>query len=451
MNRHILSLLRAVCCLLACGVALFGLAVQSQQVGKAADKIHTISDSNAEPAYIPHPKGSLTYTHDIAPIMAAHCVSCHRQGEVGPFALAGYADLKKRAAQLVAVTERRLMPPWKANSHGEFQNENSLTPSEIGMIQQWAEEGAKEGDRADLSPAPHFTAGWTLGEPDAVLQYAKPYTLSAEGTDEYHTFILPTHFDSDRYVTAVEVRPGNRAVVHHSLIYIDTLGIARRQAAKGEMDYPHSARLGLPKDGILDIWAPGNYPHPLPEGVGLKLPKGADIVMEVHYHRSGKQETDQTRIGLYFCKGPVTQQLHLFSLAALRLQIPPGDAHYQTDAEITVPANATLLDIMPHMHLLGKSMRVNMTLPDGDVKTLVDVPDWDFNWQTTYWYREPVRVPRGAKIKLVATYDNSRDNPRNPNNPPKQVGWGEQTTDEMCLAFLGYTTDNEHITPITNQ
>jgi hypothetical protein len=336
------------------------------------------------------------------------------------------------------------MPPWKADSHGEFLDENRLTEQEIGSIKQWAEDGSPRGPGAESAPLPAAPDRWKLGAPDSILMPPKTYTLGAEGRDEYHTFVLPTSYAEDRWVSAVEVHPGNRAVVHHTVIYADTTGRVRKMVSQsGGMDMPKPAGLGLPKDGILDIWAPGNDSRRLPDGIGLLLPKGADIVMEVHYHRSGKSEVDQTKLGIYFCKGPVKQQMHLHALTQFGLLIPPGEAHYKTGMKLTVPADATVLNVFPHMHLIGKSMKVTLTSPTGQISTLVDVPAWDFNWQNTYWYKSPVHIPRGAVVKVDAEFDNSKDNPNNPNNPPKLMTWGEQTTNEMCIAFLGYTTDGE--------
>lgn len=388
-------------------------------------------------------QGEPTFTRDIAPILYQHCASCHRSGQVAPFSLLTFGDAQKRAPLLAAVTQSRQMPPWKAESHGEFVDENRLTDNEIAIIKQWSDEGAKEGKPADLPALPKFTTGWRLGEPDLVIQPPQPYTISAEGRDEYHNFILPTNFAEDRYLAAMEVRPGNRTVVHHVVVSLDTTGTARKRAA-GKMDFIGDAGLGFTALNTLSIWAPGNFPRKLAPGTGLLLPKGADIVLQVHYHRTGKAEVDQTKIGLYFCKEPVDQRMQDYLMPAA-LHIPAGEAHYETQSEFTVPSDETLRTIMPHMHLLGSAMTVTVTFPDGKERTLINVPHWDFDWQATYTYKEPVKIPKGSKIKLVAHYDNSKDNPRNPFNPPHLVGWGEQTTDEMCIAFLGFTSDAEHL------
>ena len=388
-------------------------------------------------------KSGLTYNKDIAPLIIAHCASCHRPGEVAPFSLLSYSDVRKRASQIVQVTSRQFMPPWKADSHGEFEGENRLTSDQTGLIKQWVDEASPEGDASDLPEPRTFTPGWRLGPPDAELAPERSFSLGASGGDEFHTFLLPTDFPEDRYLSAVEVRPGNRAVVHHTIVCVDRSGRFRKLAEEsGRMDF--SRGFGIP-EGVLDVWTPGKIQERLPRGIGMFLPKGADVVIEVHYHRTGKPEQDRTKIGLYFCKEPVKQLLHISGLNASRLSIAPGDANYRTDGQMPVLVNATLLSIFPHMHQIGKTMRVTLTLPDGTQKPLVNVPAWDFSWQNTYRYKEPIKLPRGSTIKMTATYDNSAANPRNPNTPPKHIDWGEQTTDEMGLVLFAFTVDNEDL------
>lgn len=407
--------------------------------------------ANAEPktASSPNrPKGALTFAKDVAPIIYNNCTSCHRAGEVAPFSLSSYDDVKKHATQIATVVHSRYMPPWHADSHGEFKNERRLTDDQIAVLKQWAEEGAKEGS-GEMPAPPKFAIGWTLGEPDVVLEPSKSYTLKAEGTDVYRCFVLPTAYAEDRYVAAMEVRPGNSKVVHHVIAYLSPEGKARQLEADnkdGQPGYTAFGGIGTTPTGTLGGWAPGNLPRLLPDGIGTLLPKGSDIVMQVHYHPSGKPEMDKTKIAIYFCKKPVDKQLRIFPILAA-LNIPPGEANYRVKSyDFPVPFDATVIEVMPHMHLLGKEMIITATLPDGAKKTMVSVPNYDFNWQTTYSYKEPVKIPKGSTISLTARYDNSTDNPRNPSNPPHKVSWGEQTTDEMCIGFLFFTMDDEHIT-----
>ena len=392
---------------------------------------------------------AVTYAKDIAPILDQKCATCHHAGEVAPFALTSYADVKRRAQFIAAVTQSRYMPPWKADSHGEFVDERRLTDAQIAAIQTWSAEGAPQGNPHSAPPVPHFSADWLLGPPDAEFQPSGSYTMSADGNDVYRCFVIPTHFGEARWISAMQVRPGNAKIVHHVIVYLDTHGKAQQLATQthdGNPGYTSFGGVGFDASGALGGWAPGNDPHPLPAGVGILLPKDADLVVQVHYHKDGKPETDLTKIGLYFSKARVDKPLRIFPLMA-PLWIPPGDAHYVTHADMTVPADATLLEVMPHMHLLGHTMTVTAARPDGTTQSLIDVPNWDFNWQSTYVYRQPVKLPKGTKISLAATYDNSASNPRNPTNPPKRVTWGEQTTDEMCIAFLFYTVDAEHLPP----
>lgn len=391
---------------------------------------------------------SVTFARDVAPILNKHCVACHRPGEVGPFPLQTYEQAAARAEQIKTYTARRLMPPWKADSNGEFVNERRLTDKEILTLAAWAKAGAPKGDPKSLPVPPRFPKGWSLGTPDAVFEMKEAYTLAADGPDVYRCFVLPTDYAEDRWITAMEVRPGNRAVVHHVIAYLDTGNQAERlDAADPGPGYSSSGGgPGFLPSGALGGWAPGNEPRPLPPGVGIRLPKGAKIVLEVHYSKSGKPETDRTKIGLHFCDTPVERQLQNIPILNFWFRIPPGDANHVVRAHYIAPTDLTVLQVTPHMHLLGREMTLTATLPDGTKRPLIRVPDWDFNWQTTYVYKEPVKLPKGTRIDLVARYDNSEKNMRNPHKPPRAVGWGEQTSDEMCIAFVGVTVDGERLT-----
>lgn len=390
---------------------------------------------------------SVTFTHDIAPIVFNQCMTCHRPGEVGPFPLTTYAEVKRKSKTILDVIDDSYMPPWHAASHGQFLNERKLTAEQKAAFHAWVAAGAPEGNPAELPPQPHFTEGWQTGEPDLVLEPSESYTLAAEGRDVYRCFVIPTGLTEDRYVQTVEVRPGNRSVVHHVIIYIDTSGEGRRlDAADPGPGYTSFGGVGFTPAGGLSGWVPGISPTALPSGVGYFLPKNADLVVQVHYHKDGKEETDRTRVGLFFNKQPVDKRYRSFPVAYRRLHIPAGADHYTAEANLPIPGNVTVLSVIPHMHWLGRDMVVTATLPDGTDQELVNVPDWDFNWQTSYWFKEPLKLPRGSSLHLQASYDNSAKNPHNPNSPPKDVTWGEQTTNEMCLAFVGYTVDAEHLT-----
>ena len=392
--------------------------------------------------YSPRPANTLTFTKDIAPILFANCASCHRTGEVAPFTLTSYADVAKRAKTIASVVGKRVMPPWKAAPGPVYVDECRLTEDQIGVIQQWAAEGVKEGNAA-LPALPKFPDGWRNGEPDLVIEMPEAFTIPAEGRDIYRNFVIPTGFTEDKWLAAVEIRPGNRRVVHHVLVHLDVSGKARELDAKDPgPGYRTGGGVGFPSAGQIGGGAPGNVARRSPDGIGVNVPKHSDIVIQVHYNLNGKPETDRTKVGLYFAKGPVDQRARLFPLAS-RINIPAGEADYRVTSSMPVPADVTLRSVMPHMHLLGREMKVFATLPDGTELPLVHVPEWDFNWQNSYAFAEPVKLPRGSKVTLEARYDNSAANPRNPNSPPKAVRWGEQTTDEMCLAYLNFTVDSE--------
>lgn len=391
---------------------------------------------------------SPTFNKDIAPVLFQNCSPCHRPGEVAPFSLLNFSDAQKHGKTMAKVTRQRYMPPWKAEpGFGEFHDARYLSDAQVALFSQWVEAGMPQGKPTDLPAAPHFTEGWTLGEPDVVFEPTETYNLEAEGRDVYRCFVIPSKYTEDKYVAAMEVRPGNRAVVHHVIAYLDTSGKARElDAADPGPGYTTFGGVGFLPAGSLGGWAPGNFPRLLPDGVGTYFPKNSDIILQVHYHKSGKPETDRTRIGLYFCKKPVDKRQRVFPLANRNINIPAGESNYVLHASLPIIFNVTLQSVMPHMHLVGKEMTVTATLPDGTEKPLIKISDWDFNWQNTYRFKEPISLPRGSRLDLVARYDNSEGNLRNPSNPPRPVRRGEQTTNEMCMAFLNYTVDSEHLT-----
>lgn len=390
-------------------------------------------------------KRTPNYAQDVAPILYKKCAVCHHAGEVTPFNLTSYADARSKAPTLAAAVESKYMPPWQAVSHGQFLNERTLTPQQIETIQEWASAGAPEGDMRLAPAVPRFTPGWLIGQPDFIGKPDQPYHISAEGNDDYRCFVIHTDFPEGRYVTGVEVRPGNRRVVHHVLLYLDSNGVARKiQSKDGEPGYASFGGPGFLPTGSLGGWAPGLQPQVLPPGHGFWLPKGTDIVIQVHYHKDGKPETDLTQVGLDFAKAPIDKPVRWGSVHNVLIRIPAGDSHFELTGKTEIRRAVTLLDVIPHMHLLGHDMTVTATFPDGHKQELIHVEPYDFNWQTRYSYRQPVDLPGGTVLNLVAHYDNSSNNPKNPNNPPKTVTFGEQTTDEMCFAFFSYTFDDEH-------
>lgn len=402
------------------------------------------------PASLPRDRAAIkavpTYSKDIAPILNKNCVECHRAGEVAPFSLIGYENAKKWARMEAEVTHSRLMPPWKAvPGFGDFKNPRRLTEREIDLIRQWSAAGSPRGNAHDEPKPPTFTSDWTLGKPDIELSATAPFTLGAEGDDVYRNFVVPMDAKEDIWVSAMDVRPGNKKVVHHVIVFVDGHKKGRKLEAKttdGMPGYSSFGGVGFAPDGALGGWAPGLRPAFSPDGTAMCVPAGSDLVIQVHYHKDGKPETDKTRVALYKAKGPIKKEMDLMWWFKFGINLPAGDAAHKESVTYTVPQDATLYGMMPHMHLLGKKMEAVATLPDGTVKPLIKIDDWDFNWQMSYAYKEPVKLPKGTKVHIVAVYDNSAGNPRNPNNPPKTVRWGEQTTDEMFLLLGGYTLDH---------
>ncbi len=399
------------------------------------------------PGQPPPATGKVTFADHVAPILYKHCAPCHRPGEIAPFSLIGYENAKKWAPNLTSVTESRRMPPWKAvEGFGEFLDRNALTELQIETIRRWEQSGAPRGDASKEPGPPEFPSEWALGEPDAILQPSKPYRVEADGEDEYRHFLLRTNFKEPVYVRAMDAKPGNPKVVHHVVVLLDEKGASHPLEARqndGKEGYSLFGGVGFMPDGSLGGWAPGFRPRPTPPGIAFEIKPGATVVMQVHYHKTGKVEHDQTRLGLYFSKEPVKQVMGLAWLANPFFRIPAGEKRHRVFSQFPVPADATIYGAMPHMHLLGRSMKAEIVLPDGTVNPLIYVDDWDFNWQLAYVLKDPIRVPKGSKIRVEAFYDNSISNPRNPNYPPKPVTWGDGTTDEMFLLVVPYTLDGQ--------
>ena len=424
------------------------------------DAVRAVLDGKEVPAaFVPSvgcplpepPRESLkpTYTRDVAVILQKHCQECHRPGEVGPFSLETYEQARKRAADIADVVEDRRMPPWKAAPQfsPKFKHDRSLSDADIAVLSVWAENGAPEGDPADLPAPAKFADDWKLGTPDLVLEMREPFDVNASGDDIYRCFVIPTNLPDDVYLEAVEYLPGNRRVVHHILAYTDVTGAARkRDEADAGPGYSCFSGPGVQVQGELGGWAPGNQANRLPEGVGRLLPRKADVIVQVHYHPDGKPETDRTRVGLHFARRPVKQILHTAAAVNADLVLPAGQSNIEVKADWTVPVDVEAIGVTPHMHLLGRDITMSVTFPDGRTEELVKVPDWDFRWQYTYYFERPVDLPKGTVLKVVSHYDNSERNPRNPTHPPKTVRWGEATTDEMCIGFVNITQKGQDLT-----
>src|SRR6202046_959004 len=378
-----------------------------------------------------------TFNKDIAPILYANCATCHRPGEVAPFPLLNYQDASKRAALIAGAVSGRFMPPWKAEpGFGDFAGERRLTDAQIALIKDWAKGGAPEGEASTKPAPPKFTDGWQGGQPDQVLTIPVKYSLAADGADQYRCFVLPTGLDHDVYLDGTEFRPDNRRIVHHALVFLDASGKARELAAASpDGSYACFGGPGFPAAGLIGGWAPGLTPLPHDPALSQPIRKGMDVVIQIHYHPSGKPEQDQSSLGLSF-SGPPTKGRTSILLFDHHLDIAPGDSSYVAKASITLPRDIQLAGVTPHAHYLCKDMKVTATLPDGSTKPLIWIKDWDFNWQNAYRYRTPLDLPKGPRVDLEYPYDNSENNPHNPVHPPVRIHWGEETKDEMALVFL---------------
>jgi mono/diheme cytochrome c family protein len=387
----------------------------------------------------------VTYAEHVAKIVNEHCVQCHRPGETAPFSLEGYDNARKWARMIALVTGKRSMPPWGAvEGIGDFHGENRLTDTELATLAAWSEAGAPRGDAKKEPTPPTFKPGWELGEPDMIVQMPEPFKVSAEGKDEYWNFVIDPKLDKEVYVRAMDVKPGNRKIVHHVIAFIDEKGRAEKmvQGPKGDKKnaYLTFGGVGFSPDGSVGGWAPGVRAKALPEGVAFVLKPGCKIVLQVHYHKSGKEEVDQTRMGLYLDEKPPTHPVDIGWLANPFIKIPAGKKDASFKQEIPIPVDIRLYSLMPHMHLLGREMKATLINPDGTEEPMIYVDKWDFNWQLVYMLKEPKLIKAGSKIRVETVYDNSAENPNNPSDPPKQVTWGEETTDEMMLLVAVYST-----------
>ena len=379
---------------------------------------------------------SPTFTEHVAPIIFQNCTSCHRPGEIGPFSLLTYEDVRKRARQITEVTASKFMPPWHAEAgHVELLNPRVLTENQIATLQRWYAKGAPEGNRKRLPRLPVFAEGWQAGQPDMILKLDRPFKLYAEGRDIYRNFVFPLNLPEDKYVRAIEYRPSNRAIVHHALFFLDTSGEAREaDAADAEPGYEDKGRAGR-KYSAVGGWAVGSNVRSLPDGLGYRYPKNADLVVQTHFHAIGKEEEELTTIGLYFTEKPsrsfVGVQLPPAFGEISGIDIPAGETNYVVRDSLTLPVDVEAFAIAAHAHYLGKEMTMKAVLPDGKEMILLRMPDWDFAWQEQYSFKDRVKLPKGTRLETVMTYDNSATNPRNPTSPPVRVKWGPASKDEM--------------------
>ncbi len=381
-----------------------------------------------------------TFARDIAPVVFANCSVCHRPGESAPFSLLTYEDARKHAKQIAEVTERRFMPPWlPVEGYGKFVGERRLSVEEIALFQRWHEQGAPEGDPKETPPAPEFIEGWQLGKPDLIVTMPESFTLPADGRDVYRNFVLPVPVDRARFVRGVEFRPGNPRIVHHAFVLVDDHGgsVALDAADPGPgfegMDTGSDARS---PGGQFVSWQPGKRASFVPEGMSWRLPVGTRLVVQTHLRPSGKPEEIQARVGLFFTDEPPKRAPYKLVLASSTIDIPAGEKNYVLDSSYRLPVDVKVFGLIPHAHYLAREMRAFADLPDGSRRWLLRIDRWDFNWQGDYRFEVPVDLPKGSVLRQHFVYDNSAENPLNPNLPPKRVVFGPNTTDEMGELWL---------------
>jgi hypothetical protein len=389
-------------------------------------------------------RAAVTFSKDVAPILFHTCASCHRPEGVAPFPLLTYDDARTHAAAIVAATRGGVMPPWKPEpGYGEFLDERRLTREQIATLARWLEDGLLEGDREQLPAPPSWTGKWQLGTPDLVIATA-PYTLRASGDDVYRNFVLPVATSTTRYIRGWEFLPSSGAV-HHATMQFDPSRASRRLDEQDpEPGYeglvPHSA---MSPDGYFLGWLPGYMPNVAPRGMAWPLKAGSDLIMMLHLRPSGRTETIQGQLGLYFSDGPPRLQPTLIRMTRQHMDIPPGERQYAVSDTFTLDADVDLYTIQPHAHLLATEVKSYATLPDGSRKWLIYIRDWDFNWQGVYRYARPQFLPAGTSIVFEFTYDNSADNHHNPHRPPQRVTYGQHTTDEMAELWLQVVSRND--------
>ncbi|MGE0537834.1 MAG: redoxin domain-containing protein [Pirellulales bacterium] len=376
------------------------------------------------------PHGDVTYTKHIAGILQHRCVECHREGEIAPFPLVSYDEVVGWADMICEVVDEGRMPPWFADpKYGKFENDCRLSDDEKQLLHTWVENGCPEGDISDLPPAKEFTTGWRIGEPDEVFYMReKPWRVQAEGVAPYEMFEMDPGFTEDKWIQAAEARPGNRAVVHHIIVFVMPPG--------GGLRFGGGAQLG---------YAPGMPPRVFAPGTAMKIPAGSKLMFQMHYTPIGTPQEDLSYIGMKYADPKTVEKKVIGSMTGnFSFRIPPGADNFKVTSKKSFRRDTLITSILPHMHLRGKSMRFEVEYPDGRREIVLDVPKYDFNWQLWYNFEEPLLIPKGARLHCTAHFDNSEDNPFNP-DPTKTVTWGEQTWEEMMFGFYSAMDPAENL------
>ena len=393
---------------------------------------------------------SVGFSEHVAPIIFNNCTSCHRPGESAPFSLRNYQEVKKRGRLIARVTADKVMPPWHAESTDyEFDGQRLLTEQQISIIGEWVNQGMNEGNPGKLPQLPTFTEGWQLGEPDLILTMKEEYPVPAVGRDIYRSFVIPLDFKKDKWIKAVEFIPSAPEVVHHSLFRYDTLGWARKLDARSKT--PGFTGMGegeILGPRSLGGWAVGGRAKFLPGGLAYRLPSGADFIMDMHFHLSGKPEKEYSKVGIYFSDSPPKEVFTGIQMppefgALSRVSIPAGDSNYTVEDSFVLPVDLEAFSVSPHAHYLGKEMKMTATFANGETKTLLWIKNWDFSWQEQYNYKNFIPLPKGTRLDTKIVWDNSAENPNNPHDPPRRVSWGLQSSEEMGSVIVLVKPRNE--------
>ena len=399
----------------------------------------------------------VNFANDIAPIIHEKCSNCHRKGQVGPFELISFQDVRNRAATIQAVIKDKYMPPWKPVSEDlEYSNDRRLTAEEKKAFASWVESGMPAGDLSSIE-SPDFPSEWSLGEPDLVVQMKGRFEVPASGPDVYRSFVFPLQLEEDQWVKAIELKPTAKGAVHHALFFLDSSGEARRldgrdgQAGISGMSFLRGSQ-GVGGISGLGGYVPGAIPNKLPGDLATRLPKGSDIVMQTHFHPTGKVEWESATLGLYFADRAPTRKLNPVQVPPLfgrfaNLDVPAGVSDFEISDSMTFPVDVEIIRVGGHAHYICREMELKATLPGGEKIDLLTIDDWDLDWQDTYQLKEPLSLPKGTRVDVRILYDNSADNPENPNSPPQRITWGRESNDEMGSLILQVLAKEEQDRP----
>ncbi|MEK6303660.1 MAG: thiol-disulfide isomerase [Acidobacteriota bacterium] len=412
----------------------------------------TVLALTAIPSARPNSEATPTFSKDVAPILFKNCASCHRPGDIAPMSLLTYENARPWAKAIREQVAAGNMPPWHATQpHGTFSNDRRLSAKEKDTLIRWADGGAPKGDPKDLPPAPKFADGWEIGTPDAVISMSKEFEVPESGTIAYQFFEVPTNFTEDKWVQAIEVRPGSRSVVHHVLVFCREPGARRSQGfvqvvpnfgGFGQGHGNASSREHALPGSLIATTAPGTNAMIFKPGTALRIKAGASLAFQVHYTSNGTATKDRTSVGMIFAKQPPQQEMRNSAFVNPMFVIPPGADNQAVDSAIQFSEDAHIWALFPHTHLRGKSWEYRLVYPDGRSESVLSVPKYNFNWQTYYVFTKPLAVPKGSRLEATAHYDNSTANKWNP-DPKVAVRWGPQTWEEMQYSGITYSVDDQ--------